>query len=76
MCINEKVKSLTSNAARTAQCRVLTTNNQCIFHKGVKQGLINDFLDIENLVQLGTKHQACPYYLSRNELKDANIVSV
>ena len=30
--------------------------------------------DIESLVQFGSKHAACPYYLSRELLKEADLI--
>lgn len=85
LCTNPAVKELKSNAAMTAVCGQLVRKNSCEQYAriGEAQNRLNflrttgeaaSLMDIEDLVRLGNSHRACPFYLSKGDLVDAEIV--
>ncbi|KAM4692012.1 regulator of telomere elongation helicase 1 [Rhinophrynus dorsalis] len=79
LCIHPEVKKQESNHAKVHMCRSKVSNRTCHYYNNVEEkstekDLTNHILDIEDLVKSGTKHRACPYYLSRNLKQQADII--
>lgn len=74
MCIEDSVKSIPNSSARTAACKKLVDRRSCKFHSNVASSSGHPIMDIEELVKFGQHTQTCPYYLSREDLKSADIV--
>ncbi|KAG2187398.1 hypothetical protein INT44_005086 [Umbelopsis vinacea] len=79
LCIQEDVKLETSNATRTAMCRRKVASKACSYHSGTKDAKSffqgeGEIMDIEDIVSFGTKHKACPFYLTKDSQLDADII--
>ncbi|XP_063815226.1 regulator of telomere elongation helicase 1 isoform X5 [Pseudophryne corroboree] len=79
LCIHPEVKKQESNHVKVHMCRSKVSNRSCHFYNNVEEkstekDLTTQILDIEDLVKNGTKHRACPYYLSRNLKQQADII--
>ncbi|XP_069892833.1 regulator of telomere elongation helicase 1-like isoform X2 [Dipodomys merriami] len=79
LCIHPEVKKQESNHLQIHLCRKKVTSRSCHFYnnveeKSLEQELATSILDIEDLVRGGSKHKACPYYLSRNLKQQADII--
>lgn len=70
MCIHPEVSKQTNHVAMIHSCRNKVNKRLCHFYNNVeivrKSGsFTNEVLDIEELVELGKKRNACPYYAAR-----------
>ncbi|XP_072269760.1 regulator of telomere elongation helicase 1 [Pyxicephalus adspersus] len=79
LCIHPDVKKQENNHVKVHMCRSKVSNRSCHFfnnvdEKSTEKDLTTQILDIEDLVKNGTKHRACPYYLSRNLKQHADII--
>ncbi len=89
LCSNPSVASLTSNGAKTTVCRRLVESAACDQYNRVEGtmrrlgdlqegNLLADakapIFDIEDIVSLAKRHRACPFFLSRQGLADADLV--
>ncbi|XP_068118572.1 regulator of telomere elongation helicase 1 isoform X3 [Hyperolius riggenbachi] len=79
LCIHPEVKKQESNHVKVHMCRSKVSSRSCHFYNNVDEkstdkDLTTQILDIEDLVKSGTKHRACPYYLSRNLKQHADII--
>lgn len=79
LCINSEVLKQETNSAKVHMCRAKVQARTCQFHNNLEANKANkDFtqgiLDIEDLVQLGNKHRACPYYMARELKTGADII--
>ncbi|XP_053557446.1 regulator of telomere elongation helicase 1 [Bombina bombina] len=79
LCIHPEVKKQENNQVKVHMCRAKVSNRSCYFYNNVEEkstekDLTDHILDIEDLVKNGTKHRACPYYLSRNLKQQADII--
>ncbi|XP_063315559.1 regulator of telomere elongation helicase 1 [Pelobates fuscus] len=79
LCIHPEVKKQENNHVKVHMCRSKVSNRSCHFYNNVEEkstekDLTSHILDIEDLVKSGTKHRACPYYLSRNLKQQADII--
>ncbi|CAG8485472.1 5906_t:CDS:10 [Ambispora gerdemannii] len=79
LCIHPTVNKIKSNAARTAVCRDKIKKKRCQYIQGVDTAkILPDFdgevLDIEDLIKFGKKNVACPYFLSRENQNNADII--
>ncbi|CAI9597238.1 unnamed protein product [Staurois parvus] len=79
LCIHPEVKKQESNHVKVHMCRSKVSSRSCHFYnnvdeKSTEKDLTTQILDIEDLVKNGTKHRACPYYLSRNLKQHADII--
>lgn len=78
LCINEELKQMT-NDDKTLHCSALVNGRECEYYKNVDSSLreipleLSPILDIEDLVRIGKEHTSCPYYMSKEIVKDANI---
>nr|CAB3265816.1 regulator of telomere elongation helicase 1 [Phallusia mammillata] len=74
MCIHPEVSKQTSNQTMVHMCRNKVNKHLCHFYNNVddarKNGIFTkEVMDIEELVQLGNKRNACPYYSTREVSK-------
>ncbi|XP_041970232.1 ATP-dependent DNA helicase DDX11 isoform X1 [Aricia agestis] len=60
---------------KTASCTACPYYNQSNINK-LKEHILVDIMDMEDLVKCGKKLKACPYYASRMALSDAEVVLV
>ncbi|KAM4608050.1 regulator of telomere elongation helicase 1 [Discoglossus pictus] len=79
LCIHPEVKKQENNHVKVHMCRSKVSNRSCHYYNNVEEkstekDLTNHILDIEDLVKNGTKHRACPYYLSRSLKQQADII--
>lgn len=79
MCVHPEVMKAESNAAKVHMCRAKVSSRLCHYynnvdHKKQNEEFSSKILDIEDLVTLGKKHKACPYYLARELKTSADIV--
>lgn len=81
LCINEEVlKEATTSGEKVHMCRAKIKAKQCSYHSRVdavlgSQDVANEtILDIEDLVRVGKKCNACPYYMSKTLSGAADIV--
>ncbi|KAM9296534.1 regulator of telomere elongation helicase 1 [Gastrophryne carolinensis] len=79
LCIHPEVKKQENNHVKVHMCRSKVSSRSCHFYnnvdeKSTEKDLTTQILDIEDLVKNGTKHRACPYYLSRNLKQHADII--
>lgn len=71
LCINPEVTKLESISAKNQSCRMKVKSNTCKFHSNYEQkvpdlGLNGSpVFDIEDLIEFGNKHKACPYYIAK-----------
>ncbi|CAJ0931199.1 unnamed protein product [Ranitomeya imitator] len=79
LCIHPDVKKQENNHVKVHMCRSKVSTRSCHYYNNVEEksterDLTTPILDIEDLVKSGTKHRACPYYLSRNLKQQADII--
>ncbi|XP_053309652.1 regulator of telomere elongation helicase 1 [Spea bombifrons] len=79
LCIHPDVKKQDNNHVKVHMCRSKVSTRSCHFYnnvetKSTEKDLTSHILDIEDLVKNGTKHRACPYYLSRGLKQQADII--
>jgi regulator of telomere elongation helicase 1 len=81
LCINSEV--LTEGKTSTERnnlCQIKINKRACSFRERIekvtsrKEVIENNIKDIEDLVTIGTKCKACPYYLSRDLAANADII--
>ena len=76
MCINSEVMKEESNNGKVHMCRVKVANKQCYYYNNLeinKSTLSPGIRDIEDLVAEGTEKKFCPYYMSREINKQADL---
>ncbi|XP_044173590.1 regulator of telomere elongation helicase 1-like [Acropora millepora] len=79
LCVNNDVLKQETNSAKVHMCRAKVQARTCHFYNNLEGNKANkDFtqgiLDIEDLVELGKKHRACPYYMARELKTGADII--
>ncbi|KAM9856085.1 regulator of telomere elongation helicase 1 [Aulostomus maculatus] len=79
LCIHPEVMRQESNHIKVHMCRGKVSTRTCAFYNNVEEkstdrDLVNSILDVEDLVKYGTKHRACPYYLSRSLKQQADVI--
>lgn len=79
LCIHPEVSKEQNNAVKLHMCHARTTTRTCFFHtnleaKKEEPDFKLDVLDIEDLVTLGKKHSACPYFMTKEIRKGADII--
>uniref|UniRef100_A0A669AZU7 Regulator of telomere elongation helicase 1 n=1 Tax=Oreochromis niloticus TaxID=8128 RepID=A0A669AZU7_ORENI len=79
LCINQEVMRQESNHVKVHMCRGKVSTRSCVYYNNVEEkstdrDLVNSILDVEDLVQFGTKQRVCPYYLSRSLKQQADVI--
>uniref|UniRef100_A0A182WI58 Regulator of telomere elongation helicase 1 homolog n=1 Tax=Anopheles minimus TaxID=112268 RepID=A0A182WI58_9DIPT len=80
LCIHGEISKQENNAIKTTLCREAVKAHKCTFYNRVEY--VKDrtdvtslpVLDIEDLVKVGRKTKACPYYLSKELIEQADII--
>ena len=78
LCINSHVKSKAASFV-TGACRSAVKKNNCNYYPKSQDSqtvmhLSQTVSDIEELVQFGKSHSACPYYLAKGMQKQAEVI--
>ncbi|GKY99980.1 hypothetical protein MPSEU_000951500 [Mayamaea pseudoterrestris] len=89
MCVNPKVKKATSTSADiNHDCNKLGKERKCKFRNNLegfvapaneKGGTGNDcqpVMDMEDLVKMGNEHKVCPFYYTRSQVENAELILV
>ena len=79
LCIHPEVSKETNNATKLHMCHARTTTRSCFYHtnldaKKEEPDFKIEVLDIEDLVVLGKKHSVCPYFMTKEIRKNADII--
>ncbi|KAK2724782.1 regulator of telomere elongation helicase 1 homolog isoform X1 [Artemia franciscana] len=80
MCIHPEVSKETNSTVKLYMCMAKTSTRTCHYYNNVETvSVANEFtngpvMDIEDLVKEGQKQKACPYFLSREMKKNADII--
>ena len=78
LCVNSKIKQLSTITQMNEACRQLNQKSGCEFKtkKGlqlISTRLNNDLMDIEDLVKFGSDNKCCPFYGSREALPTIDV---
>ncbi|ONK80248.1 uncharacterized protein A4U43_C01F15530 [Asparagus officinalis] len=73
-CKNSKAKTNGGKSRSKASCGCPMLRKQNLREHFINEAWEHDALDIEDLVQLGTKIGTCPYYGSRDMVQEADVV--
>lgn len=80
MCIHPNVSQEANQANKIHMCRALVQTRSCYLQNRVERMACSPELneksvvDIEDIVGLGQKHKFCPYYMSKELQKHADII--
>ncbi|XP_053694126.1 regulator of telomere elongation helicase 1 homolog [Sabethes cyaneus] len=80
LCIHPEVSKEEGNAVKTNLCKAKIQSRTCSFYSRVEsckerpEIVKSTILDIEDLVTTGTKVKACPFYLSKELVENADIL--
>lgn len=79
MCINPQVTNMANNAAKNRVCRIKVKTRSCAFYQRFEETkesamAATPCADIEEMINYGNRHRVCPYYLSKNSEKSAEIM--
>lgn len=65
---------------QTAACKAKIQSKSCTFHLRLEKGRTSreftepPILDIEDLVKIGEKLKVCPFFVSKDQVENADIV--
>ncbi|XP_059614079.1 regulator of telomere elongation helicase 1 homolog [Phlebotomus argentipes] len=79
MCIHPEVSKETNSSVQINLCKHTVKKKECSFHSNVEnmkcsEELSSGVVDIEDLVTKGRSSKFCPYYMSKELYKEANII--
>uniref|UniRef100_A0A182PWK2 Regulator of telomere elongation helicase 1 homolog n=1 Tax=Anopheles epiroticus TaxID=199890 RepID=A0A182PWK2_9DIPT len=80
LCIHPEISRQESNAVKTTLCREEVKARNCAFYNRVESAKDRPdvtavpVLDIEDLVTVGQKLKACPYFLSKELVEQADVI--
>ncbi|XP_028407284.1 regulator of telomere elongation helicase 1-like [Dendronephthya gigantea] len=80
LCIHPQVLEQETHTAKRHLCRTKVLSKTCHYYNMLERDdsctkeLASEILDIEDLVGLGKKESRCPYFMSRKQRKNADIV--
>lgn len=80
LCIHPEVSKEETNSAKTNLCKVKIQTRTCSFYSRVEsckerpEVVGTAIMDIEDLVRVGTKVRACPFFLSKELIESADIL--
>ncbi|XP_050076273.1 regulator of telomere elongation helicase 1 homolog [Anopheles maculipalpis] len=80
LCIHGEISKQDSNAIKTMMCREEVKARNCSFYNRVEwakdrtEVTVLPVLDIEDLVTVGRKMKACPYYLAKELVEQADVI--
>ena len=80
LCVNPAVMAASSSGEKQVMCQARVRARTCIYKENVEKSLDrqelrdNEIMDIEDLHKLGQKHSFCPYYMSKELYKNADVI--
>lgn len=80
MCIHPQVSQEQNSTNKIHMCRALVNSKSCYLQNRVEKMSLSQeiqsstVVDIEDLIQMGNKQKFCPYYMSRDLQKNADII--
>nr|XP_029707927.1 regulator of telomere elongation helicase 1 homolog [Aedes albopictus] len=80
LCIHPEVSKEEGNAVKTNLCKAKIQSRTCSFYSRVEsckerpEVVTTVIMDIEDLVKVGTKVRACPFFLSKELIESADIL--
>ncbi|CAD5211760.1 unnamed protein product [Bursaphelenchus okinawaensis] len=84
LCLNEKVQKQPNSSLKSQMCRQLVRSRKCHYHNEADKmaGMMDkfmadgngDILDIEDLMKAGQTHRSCPFYMTRELQKSADLL--
>lgn len=79
MCVHPEVSKETNNNTKVQMCQIKVKSKHCHYYNQVDAKkddpeLRKDVLDIEDLVAMGKKRSFCPYYMTKELKRDADII--
>uniref|UniRef100_A0A2M4AKF6 Regulator of telomere elongation helicase 1 homolog n=3 Tax=Anopheles triannulatus TaxID=58253 RepID=A0A2M4AKF6_9DIPT len=80
LCIHPEVPKAENNATVTYLCKEKVATRSCVYYRRVEQMKDSSelasapILDIEDLVTVGSRTKACPFYLSKEMVERADIL--
>jgi len=80
MCIHHDVARLEAASAKILACHVKIHAHTCAYYNSVsakkEEASVREMtvVDIEDMVQKGKQNRFCPFFMSREMVKDADIV--
>ncbi|XP_050088654.1 regulator of telomere elongation helicase 1 homolog [Anopheles aquasalis] len=80
LCIHPEVPKSESNATVTYLCKEKVASRSCVYYRRVEQMKDSSelagtpIMDIEDLVTVGGRTKACPFYLSKEMVERADII--
>lgn len=79
LCLHEDVKDLETIEAQI-ECKLLRNENECEYYANFaanefdSEKLKEPMLDIEDLCKDGARNKYCPYFMSRDRIKEAEVI--
>lgn len=78
LCVHQEIMNETNNAVKTAMCNIKVKSRSCQFYNRTEKvkddPQVKNIMDIEDLVLEGNKRKFCPYYMTRELHKKADII--
>ena len=82
LCIHEDVRKLTSLQAMNEACRAMQEPNakRCPYlsteNESLRDLILEDIIDIEELASIGKSRKICPYYGARDAVEASEVITV
>lgn len=82
MCIHDGVSRLSTSSAKIMGCHVQVKSRTCHYYNNVSSKkeeistvvMDKPVMDIEDLVGTGKRNRMCPFFMSRELVKDASVI--
>ena len=78
LCLHPKVMNIENSMAKIHTCRAKVKERSCVHYSNVEKKIqdsaFNAILDIEELINISKEKTMCPYFSSRELLKQADII--
>lgn len=80
LCIHPEVSQEANNSNKIIKCQAMVKTRSCYLQNRVERMLLEraiqelNIVDVEDIVKLGQKHKFCPYYMTRELKKQADII--
>ncbi|KAI9183992.1 hypothetical protein H9P43_003045 [Blastocladiella emersonii ATCC 22665] len=75
LCLVDEVRKLPTSAAQARMCRRKVTTRSCAHYNATDRMKTDEGIyDIEEVVQYAQDRRACPFFVSRNSIKAADII--
>lgn len=80
LCIHPDVSQQENNSTKIVMCQAMVKARSCYLQNRVEKMTIErsiqelNIADVEDIVKLGHKHKFCPYYMTRELKKQADVI--